>query len=116
MKGGLSPQTPIPKGFFDDKDPSYFNDELKENITRRTPQELAERQKKRAEQDKIDSARIAVVYEALSRGVELKDNKLYQAMLETYPYYQKLLAKRKRAIANMEHLAKVTKAAAGSVP
>ena len=31
--------------------------------------------------------RIAVVYEALSKGVELKDNELYKEMLEQYPYY-----------------------------
>ena len=35
--------------------------------------------------------RIAVVYEALTKGVELKDNSLYYEMLESYPFFQKKL-------------------------
>ena len=38
-------------------------------------------------QRKIDSARIAVVHEALDKGIELKDNDLYYQMLEAYPSY-----------------------------
>ena len=53
--------------------------------------------------------RIAVVYEALSKGVELKDNELYKEMLEQYPYYQKRLAERKQAIETLRRQAKVSK-------
>lgn len=38
-------------------------------------------------QRKIDNARIAIVHEALDKGIELKDNDLYYSMLKEYPVY-----------------------------
>ena len=58
------------------------------------------------EQHKIDDARIAVVYEALSKGIELKNNELYDTMLEEYPYFQKVRQQRKSAVENFQKLAK----------
>ena len=63
--------------------------------------------KKLQMQRKIDSARIAVVYEALDKGIELKDNDLYNQMLQEYPVYQKKLSMRKKALNTLERLAKM---------
>ena len=52
----------------------------------------------------IDDQKIAVVYEALSKGVELEDNKLYYTMLEEYPYFQKILRERKQAMNQMKKM------------
>ena len=38
-------------------------------------------------QSQIDSMKIAIVYEALTKGVELEGNDLYYTMLEEYPYF-----------------------------
>ena len=50
------------------------------------------------------------MYEALTRGVELKDNKLYYHLLSHYPYFQKILSKRKQAIVKLARLAKIKNA------
>lgn len=48
-----------------------------------------------------------MVYEALSKGVSLPDNQLYDDMLDRYPYFQKLAAERKTAISKFAKLAKL---------
>ena len=53
------------------------------------------------------------MYEALTRGVELKENKLYYDLLSRYPYFQKILSKRKQAISKLAHLAKMTNRGVG---
>ena len=58
-------------------------------------------------QRKIDNARIAIVHEALDKGIELKDNDLYYSMLKEYPVYQKKLGQRKKALNAFKRLAKI---------
>ena len=57
----------------------------------------------------IDDAKIAIVYEALTNGVELEDNKLYYELLGHYPYFQKILKDRKKAMSKLARLAKLQK-------
>ena len=58
-------------------------------------------------QKEIDDQRIAVVYEALSKGIELEGNDLYYGLLDRYPYFQKILSERKKAMEKMKRLAKM---------
>jgi len=39
------------------------------------------------QQKKQDDTRIALVYEALNRGIEIENDDLYYGMLETYPFF-----------------------------
>ena len=57
------------------------------------PQEVLP--KKLQMQKRIDDARIGLVHEALTKGVELEGNDLYYELLDHYPYYQKILSTRK---------------------
>ena len=52
-----------------------------------TKEDLTELNRKLLKQKAIDDRRIAVVFEALTEGVELKGDKLYYDMLETYPHF-----------------------------
>ena len=47
------------------------------------------------------------MYEALTKGIELENNDLYYALLEKYPYFQKIHKERKRAIEKMKKMAKI---------
>ena len=78
----------IPSGYAsgDEDDADYIKDELNETFHRSHKAEL-DLDKRLAKQKEIDEARIAIVYEALSKGVELADNPLYYDMLENYPYF-----------------------------
>ena len=44
-------------------------------------------QKKLQRQKQIDDQKIGIVFEALSKGVELKGNKLYYQLLDNYPHF-----------------------------
>ena len=108
MRAGASPDQQLPTGYFsnDEDDQEYLKDSI-EDISR-SPHEQRNIEKRIEEQKRIDDARIAVVYEALSRGVELKDNELYTDMLDQYPYFQKKLQQRKSAMHKLQRLAKMT--------
>ena len=108
MRAGLNPNSDVPIKFNakDENDENYLLDTLQE---KKTPQEQKKLDQRINEQKRIDDLRIAVVYEALSKGVELKDNELYKEMLEQYPYYQKRLSERKQAIERLRRQAKVSK-------
>ena len=56
-------------------------------------------------QRKIDDAKIALVYEALTKGVELEGNDLYYEMLDYYPHFQNIFSKRKAALNKFKRLA-----------
>lgn len=60
----------------DNEDEDYLQDNLADLKTR-TKGDEEELNRRQMAQKKIDDARIGIVYEALSKGVELKENKLY---------------------------------------
>lgn len=91
----------------DEEDERYLMDDLNQADKRKPAAELRDLDRRIERQHKIDDARIALVYEALSKGVELENNQLYQDMLEEYPYFQKIRSERKQAIKQMERLAKM---------
>ena len=76
----------------DKQDPDYYEDQLKDMIDEGTKEDLTELNLKLLRQKAIDDRKIAVVFEALTEGVELKGDKLYYDMLETYPHFQLKLA------------------------
>ena len=78
----------------EEEDPGYHVDDLRDrnekstSITTKSYHGPSASHMKRLQmQRKIDNARIAVVYEALDKGIELKDNDLYYQMLAEYPSY-----------------------------
>ena len=95
-------------GSGDEDDSDYSPDEMRDRADDRSLQSPGSTNRGRAEnrppearlrklrmQQKIDDARIALVHEALTKGVELEGNDLYYEMLDHYPYYQKILSTRK---------------------
>lgn len=111
MKSGISEQNPdqLASGYEsgDNEDSDYLQDDLAD-VKTRTKEDEVELDRRLMAQKKIDDARIGIVYEALSKGVELKENKLYQDMLEKYPYFQKIRSERKAAMTKLARLAKIT--------
>ena len=109
LKSGISgrQQGNLPSGYQsgDDEDPAYLQDRL--NDLTRGPRAQKDLENRIEEQKQIDDARIAIVYEALSKGLELKGNPLYEDMLDQYPYFQKRLQERKQAISRLAKLAQV---------
>lgn len=71
----------------ENEDPDYYTDHMRDMIDDGTKEDLSELKKKLLRQKAIDDRRIAVIYEALSEGVELKGDKIYYKMLETYPHF-----------------------------
>ena len=77
-----------------EEDQGYHIDDLRDKsergttITTKSYHGPSESHMKRLQmQRKIDNARIAIVHEALDKGIELKDNDLYYSMLKEYPVY-----------------------------
>ena len=95
----------------DEDEDGYLVDELLDSPASHSSPRSHEleraRQKKLLTQQRIEDARIALVHEALTKGVELEGNDLYYEMLGEYPYYQKILSTRKQAISRLGRLAKM---------
>ena len=109
MRGGLSPNTDLPSTYQsgDDEDETYVRDTLQDTRSGHREKQILDQ--RILEQKKIDDARIAIVYEALSRGVELKNNQLYSELLQEYPYFQKILSDRKQTLQKLKQQAKLQK-------
>jgi len=71
----------------DENDPNYYHDNLRDNFDDAPDADKKKLKQRLMVQKQIDDKRIAIVYEALSNGIELKGNSLYYGMLETYPHF-----------------------------
>ena len=111
MRGGIGASQQMQMGHIDGVPSTYASDDeedenyLQDNFNSMLNEKDMERKYKA--QNVIDDQKIAVVYEALSKGVELENNKLYYTMLEEYPYFQKILRERKQAMNQMKKMSQM---------
>ena len=96
---------------WDEDDPAYFKDIIRDKMDS-NPSEEKILQKKLLRQKQIDDRRIGIVFEALTNGVELKGNKLYYQLLDNYPHFQKTFTHKKKKVKEAKRLrAPVSKSA-----
>ncbi|CDW83616.1 UNKNOWN [Stylonychia lemnae] len=85
-------------------DPSFSKEALDQEILENERMKSLKYQKEKEEQarilkqTKIDAMRLLLIKKALDKGIPLEDDPVYVDLLATYPYYQKRLAERQRAI------------------
>ena len=92
----------------ENEDPDYYTDQMRDMIDEGTKEDLSELKKKLLRQKAIDDRRVAVIYEALNEGVELKGDQVYYKMLETYPHFQLKLQQVKKKVKQASKSSKTT--------